>query len=74
MFDLLTIEEDAAAAAQGWTLNHVYDLEAARWRVMTLGSPHAEAAGQFVVNRARMGDALAQKALGLVMNSNQGKT
>lgn len=73
MFDLLTIEEDAVAAVQGWSLAHVYDLETKRWRIMTLGSPHAEAAGQFVVNRARSGDALAQKALGLVMNSNQGK-
>ena len=74
MFDLLTAEEDAKASIQGWGLHYVYDLEAERWRVMTLGNPHAEAAGQFVINQARSGDALAQKALSLVMKSNQGKT
>ncbi len=71
MLDLLTIEEDKAAAAQGWQLCHVWDLETCKNRVMVLASPSAEAAGQFVVNQARMGNALAQKALSLIMQSNQ---
>jgi len=70
---LLTIEEQAMAAGQGWWLSHVFDLASDKWRVMVLGIPSAEAAGQMVVARARSGDALCQKALGLVMNSYQGK-
>ena len=73
MHDLLTIEEDKEAAAQGWSLAHVYDLATARWRVMVLGMPSAEAVGQQVVALARMGNPVAQKALGLVMKSNKGK-
>ena len=69
--DLMTAEENTLAAAQGWSLGHVYDLETSRWRVMVLGMPSAEATGQAVVNRARMGDTLAQKALSLIMKSNQ---
>jgi hypothetical protein len=72
MNDLMTPDEDKAAALQGWSLEHVYDMEADRWRVMVLGMPSAEAAGEAVVNRARMGDTLAQKALSLIMKSNQG--
>lgn len=74
MNDLMTPDEDKAAALQGWSLEHVYDMEADRWRVMVLGQPSAEAAGEAVVSRARMGDTLAQKALGLIMKSNQGTT
>lgn len=72
--DLMTAEEDKLAAAQGWSLGHVYDLETSKWRVMVLGMPSAEATGRAVVGRARMGDALAQKALSLIMKSNQGTT
>lgn len=71
-YDLLTTNENLEAAAQGWNLQHVYDLESAKWRVMALGHPSAETAGMFVVNQARMGSPLAQKALGLIMKSNQG--
>lgn len=71
--DLLTILEAEEAAAQGWSLNHVYDLEAARWRIMVLGMPSAEATSRMVVASARVGSRLAQKALSLVMNSNKGK-
>lgn len=71
--DLLTVEEAKQAAAQGWSLAHVYDLTTARWRVMVLGMPSAEAMGQQVVALARMGNPTAQKALALVMNSNKGK-
>lgn len=70
--ELLTIDEDKAAAAQGWSLNHVFDLELDKWRVMVLGHPSAEIAGQAVVHLARQGSPLAQKALGLIMKSNQG--
>ena len=72
MFDLMTADEDKIAALQGCSLEHVYDLETDKWRVMVLGLPSAEATGQAVVNRARMGDTLAQKALSLIMKSNQG--
>lgn len=73
MFDLLTIAEDEKAAQQGWSLNHVFDLKSGKWRVMVLGMPSAIAAGAFVVDQARTGSPLAQKALQLVMASNQGK-
>ena len=71
--ELLTILETAEAAAQGWSLNHVYDLETSRWRVMVLGMPSAEVASQRVIAAARVGNQLAQKTLSLVMNSNKGK-
>lgn len=65
--DLLTVEETAQAAAQGWGLHHVYDLDTKLWRVMVLASPSAEAGSQFVVAQAKAGSPLAQKALRLVM-------
>ena len=68
--DLLTVEEAKAAASQGWSLGHVYDLATQRWRVMVLGSPSAEVVSQHVVHLARNGQPLALKALGLVMKSN----
>lgn len=68
MHDLLTPEEDTAAAAAGWGVFDVYDLQAGKWRVMVLGAPHAEAASRRAVDQARMGSQLAQKALGLVMH------
>ena len=70
--DLLTVEETKTAAAQGWSLGHVYDLATRRWRVMVLGSPSAEAVSQHVIHLARNGEPVALKALGLVMKSNQG--
>jgi len=70
--ELLTPLEVVEAAAQGWSLSHVFDLASGKWRVMVLGMPSAETAGQFVVNQARMGSTLAQKALGFVVKSNQG--
>lgn len=72
--DLLTIEEAAQAAQQGWLLSHVYDLTLKRWRVMALpiDGKSATAIGTALVGQARGGNALAQKALGIVMKSNQG--
>lgn len=70
--ELLTTLETTEAARRGWSVNHVYDLDAARWRVMVLGMPSAEATSQQVIALARAGDTLAQKTLSLVMNSNKG--
>lgn len=74
MSDLLNIEESAAAAAQGWSLSHVYDLAASKWRVQVYALPDCEKAGQFVVAQARAGNAVALKALRLVQASHQGAT
>ena len=75
MFDLLTEKEDAEAASMGWALQHVYDLETARWRVQVLSlhpvHPNAEAAGAHVVGQARVGQPLETKALRLVMGGHQ---
>ena len=64
MNDLLTIEEDAEAAAQGWGLHHVYELELKQWVVRILpaeATPH-------VVTLARNNQVLPLKALRLMMN------
>ena len=74
MSELLTKEEAAEAAAQGWSLDHVYDLATSRWRVQVYAMPDCEKAGQFVVNQARMGSALAIKSLRLIQASHQGTT
>ena len=67
MRDLLTADEDLQAAAQGWGLFDVYDIKAARWRVMVLGQPSAEVASRRVVEQARQGSGVALKALRLVV-------
>lgn len=69
MHDLLTIEEDKAAAAQGWSVEYVYDLGTDRWIVAITGSPTPHTALQGVYTRARQGDSLAIKALKLVVKS-----
>ena len=75
--DLFTVEENKEAAKQGWGLSHVFDLATDKWRaqIITLNPlwPHCEAASTHVINQARMGGALAQKALSLVVKSNSGK-
>jgi len=63
-YELLSETETAFAAQQGWGLHHVLDGET--WRVMILGNPSAEKAGAFVINQARAGNGLAQKALQLI--------
>ncbi len=70
--ELLTKEEDVQASSQGWSLGHVYDLNTKRWSVQVYGMPSCEKAGAFVVNQARMGSALAIKALRLIQESHQG--
>ena len=67
--DLLTKEESAAAATQNWQLCHIYDLASNRWSVGVYGQPSCELAAQFVINQARMGAALAIKALRLIQAS-----
>lgn len=74
MSDLLSIEEDKAAAKQGWGLHHVYDQDVDQWVVRVLPItfrpplPDAKTAGAYVVNLARSGDGLAQKALQILMH------
>ena len=75
MFDLLSVEEDQAAAAHGWQLCLVYDLATSRWLNQVLpydvrftGAAHASAA---VIEQAKSGSALALKALRLVMQGHQ---
>jgi hypothetical protein len=72
--ELLTKEEDAQALAQGWSLCWVYDLTTTKWAAQVWAMPSSEQAGLFVVNRARMGDALCIKALRLIQASHQGTT
>jgi len=71
-YELLTIEEAAAAAAQNWQLSHIYDLKTNKWAVGVYGQPNCEVAAQFVVNQARMGSQLAIKALRLIQASHTG--
>jgi hypothetical protein len=67
--DLLTKEEDAQAAAQGWGLYHVYDMAVDQWVIRVLP---AEATNH-VVNLARNNYPLPLKALRL-MTHYKGKT
>ncbi len=60
MLDLLTIEEDAAAAEQGWGLYHVYD---AKWVIRILPTT----ANELVVNLAKQGQRIPIKALRLLV-------
>ena len=65
MLDLLTIEEDKAAAEQGWGLYHVYDEKADQWVVRILPADAAEK----VVAMARTSAPLALRALTILSNS-----
>lgn len=64
--------------AQGWCLTHVYDTEKSRWSLNVLptefkGGISASHALGFVVQNAKMNNALCQKALGLISQFNQRK-
>lgn len=78
MFDLLSTNESAHAAAHGWLLSWVYDGRIGKSFVEILASgsspavKHAEAARNHVVAQARMGDPTAIKALRLTVQSRQG--
>jgi hypothetical protein len=69
MHDLLTIEEDKVAAAQGWGLHHVYDMAVDQWVIRILPAQATEA----VINLARANHPLPLKALRL-MTHYKGKT
>lgn len=72
MYDLLTTEEDKAAAALGWTVQYVFDLERGRWTVQILPKDFAppfdrtDLVTSMVVGMARQGDKLSIKALRLI--------
>lgn len=74
MNDLLTNDEISHAEKQGWQLCHVYDQGTAKWLVEVLpakGSAvrSARAVQAVVLNFARNRDAVALRAMSLVMNS-----
>lgn len=72
--DALTLEEKILARSQGWDLFHVFDLKSAHWRVQALSTsemPSATATLQLLINQAKTGSVLHQKALRLIMASNQ---
>lgn len=69
MLDLLTKEEDAVAAQQGWGLYHVYDLAVKQWVIRILPTE----AATHVVDMARAHQPLPLKALRL-MTHYKGKT
>lgn len=75
MNDLLTSEEAATAAQQGWMVKNVYTNPQNRWQVQILPTqfdamfPNADAAAVHVVGLARSGQQVATKALRLVMAS-----
>lgn len=62
MHDLLTEDEDAIAASQGWGVYYVYDLDTSRLNVRVLPPEKIT----HVVNTARGGSPLHQKALQLL--------
>ena len=70
---MLEPHEAALARRQGWLLAEVYDLRTKRLRpevlpiAFTKPFDTARKAVVWVANRAKMGDAVAQKALHLVM-------
>lgn len=68
MLDLLTTEEDKAAADMGWGLYHVYDEKFNQWVIRILPTDAAEK----VVGMARANNPVAIKALRL-MTTYRGK-
>lgn len=67
MLDLLTIEEDKVAAAQGWGVYHIYDMAVDQWAVRVL----PVTAQPNIIILAKQGNSLAVKALRLVMHGPQ---
>lgn len=67
MLDLLTIEEDKLAAAQGWALCHVYDMAVDQWVIRVL----PVTAQPNIIILAKAGDSLAVKALRILMHGPQ---
>ena len=75
MFDLLTPDESRHAAACGWQLNTVYDMNKERWAIEIMPCDHPKTSAYHtqarVVGLARTGDAVAVRALQLVVRSYQ---
>ena len=75
MFDLLTPDENRHAAACGWQLNTVYDMNRKRWALEVMPCDHPKTSAHHtqvrVVGLARAGDAVAMRALQLVVRSYQ---
>lgn len=74
MYDLLSPTEVEIARSQGWGLHHVYDSAAKQWVVRIMPASfnpkisNVETAMQHVVGIAKSGDALAIKALRLMVH------
>ena len=64
MHGLLTPEEDAAAALEGWGLHPVYDLDKKKWAVMPLPNPAQTTARIIMLAKTR--SPLHIKALRLI--------
>ena len=75
MFDL-TKEERAEAAAQGWGLFQIYDLDKCRWHMnvlpLSFGGHTAAQAQGLVINQARARHPLSMRALRLMSQYNSG--
>jgi hypothetical protein len=74
----LTKEERAEAAAQGWGLFQIYDLDKCRWHMnilpLSIGSHATVSQAQaHVINQARARHPLSVKALQLMSQYNAGK-
>jgi hypothetical protein len=63
MYDLLTPEEDTAAALRGWQLSYVYDMRPNKWIVMVV----PPTAARSVLDAARQMCPLSLKAVRLAM-------
>lgn len=75
----LTKEERAEAAAQGWGLFHIYDMEKSKWHMNVLPlsfGPHTSAmkVQGYVIAQARARHPLCVKALQLMAQYNARKS
>lgn len=75
MTDLLTNQEATQAADQGWQLCHVFDQDALRWLIEVLPTKNnpiqsARRVQAIVLELARRKDAVALRAMSLVMGNN----
>lgn len=71
--DLLTAEETAVAASQGWGLFHVYEPTSKKWVVQALGlqAPAGPETNALLIQLARHREQPATRALQLIMKSYQ---
>lgn len=76
--ELLTTEETAEAATQGWGLHYVFNLPAERWTIDVLPTQFnarvgAAKAKEYVMSRALSGQPLCVKAMRLITEFNQSR-